>query len=122
MWEAQLRQCAHIFVFAWHPVEDETADHRDPNQWEFYVAPTDVLPHGQRGTEIAAEAKGPGSEDACTLHSGGRNFGTSLSWRGCAMPDILRALAEVVIIPKHRRRSRSRCLRTRQGEACPELQ
>ena len=33
-----------VFVLCHHPVEDpEIADHRDPNQWEFYVVP--VTPH-----------------------------------------------------------------------------
>ena len=35
---------AHLYVFAYHPVADETADHREPTQWEFYLMPTDALP------------------------------------------------------------------------------
>ncbi len=35
---------ANIYIFAYHPVEDDSADHRDPMQWDFYCAPTNKLP------------------------------------------------------------------------------
>ena len=35
---------AHIYVFAHHPAVDAKADHRDPQQWDFYVAGTEALP------------------------------------------------------------------------------
>ena len=36
---------ADIYVFAWHPVEDlNEADHRRPDQWEFFVVPEKCLP------------------------------------------------------------------------------
>ncbi|HJU12537.1 MAG TPA: hypothetical protein VJ728_16755 [Candidatus Binataceae bacterium] len=35
---------AHLYVFAYHPIADDTADHRDPSQWQFYVLPTVDLP------------------------------------------------------------------------------
>ncbi len=35
---------AQVYVFAYHPIFDETADHRDASQWEFYVLPTSQLP------------------------------------------------------------------------------
>ena len=36
---------ADIYVFAWHPVEDlNEADHRRPDQWEFFVVPETCLP------------------------------------------------------------------------------
>jgi hypothetical protein len=36
---------AAIYVFAHHPVFDTAiADHRDPEQWEFYVVPASKLP------------------------------------------------------------------------------
>ena len=39
---------ADIYVFAWHPVRDpETADHRDPGQWRFFVVPEERLPREQ---------------------------------------------------------------------------
>jgi len=35
---------AHIYIFAWHGITSESADHRDPQQWEFFVVPTSALP------------------------------------------------------------------------------
>ena len=35
---------ADIYVFAWHPVERDTADHREVGQWCFMVANTSALP------------------------------------------------------------------------------
>lgn len=40
----ELQRHADVYVFAWHPVTDETADHRAPEQWMFYVVPTVNLP------------------------------------------------------------------------------
>ena len=31
------QRAADIYVLAFHPLDDETADHRDPQQWQFYV-------------------------------------------------------------------------------------
>jgi hypothetical protein len=39
---------AHIYVFAYHPILDDSADHRDPSQWQFYVVPTSQLPTTKR--------------------------------------------------------------------------
>lgn len=38
-WIPQIGRLAHIYVFAYHPIRDESADHRDPHQWCFYVLP-----------------------------------------------------------------------------------
>lgn len=35
---------ADIYVFALHPVTDATADHREPEQWHFYVVAASALP------------------------------------------------------------------------------
>jgi hypothetical protein len=35
---------ADIYLFAWHGVTSELADHRDPDQWEFFLALTSALP------------------------------------------------------------------------------
>ena len=43
-WTAHSGRNAHLYVFGYHPVDDETADHRDPEQWRFYVVPTTKLP------------------------------------------------------------------------------
>jgi hypothetical protein len=40
----QAGRLAHIYVFAYHPIRDDSADHRDPNQWRFHVVPATRLP------------------------------------------------------------------------------
>ena len=35
---------AHVYVFAWHKGTEETADHREPASWEFYVIAERALP------------------------------------------------------------------------------
>jgi hypothetical protein len=46
-WVADPRRFAHIYIFAHHPIMDESADHRDPRQWRFYLIPTTRLPAGK---------------------------------------------------------------------------
>ena len=41
-------RCAQIYVFAWNPIYGPETDHRNPDQWEFYVVPAPLLPVGQR--------------------------------------------------------------------------
>lgn len=43
-WIPEPGRNAEIFIFAWHPVTDATADHRDPAQWLFFVVAERVLP------------------------------------------------------------------------------
>jgi hypothetical protein len=43
-WVEERSRNAEIFIFAWHPVADATADHRQPSQWEFFVVPERSLP------------------------------------------------------------------------------
>ena len=43
-WVAEYGRAAHLYVFAHHPIFDDCADHRDPNQWDFYVVPSSLLP------------------------------------------------------------------------------
>lgn len=43
-WVAEPGRNADLFVFAWHKLTAEAADHRDPNQWEFYVVAERRLP------------------------------------------------------------------------------
>jgi hypothetical protein len=54
-------RCAQTHVFVWHPIGDEErADHRNPDQWEFYVVSAAQLPRGQRTialSKIKAMAK-----------------------------------------------------------------
>lgn len=35
---------AHLYVFAHHPLTGDEVDHRDPDQWNFHIVPTAVLP------------------------------------------------------------------------------
>lgn len=42
-------RCAQTYLFAWNPVFGiPEVDHRNPDQWEFYVVPAAQLPPGQR--------------------------------------------------------------------------
>lgn len=43
-WIAQPGRYAQIYVFAYHGIDGETADHRDPLQWQFHVVRTSALP------------------------------------------------------------------------------
>jgi hypothetical protein len=47
-WFAEPGRSADLYVFAHHHVSDETADHCDPQQWQFYVVPTSDLPVWKR--------------------------------------------------------------------------
>lgn len=38
------KRFAQVYVFAHHPRTDASADHRDPEQWQFYVVATTDLP------------------------------------------------------------------------------
>lgn len=44
VWIAEASRNADIFVFGWHPLMDETADHRAVEQWQFFVVPESQLP------------------------------------------------------------------------------
>jgi len=43
---------AHIYIFAYHPIMEESADHRDPRQWRFHVVATNRLPAGKTITLV----------------------------------------------------------------------
>jgi hypothetical protein len=44
-WVDRPGRAAAIYIFAWHPLFDAAvADHREPEQWEFYVVPASALP------------------------------------------------------------------------------
>ena len=47
-WVEEYGRAAHIYVFAHHPIFDDSADHRDPLQWQFYVVPTAALPDAKQ--------------------------------------------------------------------------
>ena len=43
-WIAEPSRNADLFIFGWHPLTDASADHRNPDQWLFYVVPEAALP------------------------------------------------------------------------------
>ena len=44
-WIAEPGRAAAIYVFAWHPVIDhDAADHREPEQWQFFPVKASDLP------------------------------------------------------------------------------
>ena len=43
-WIAEPSRNAEIFIFAWHPVADDSGDHREPDQWQFFVVAERDLP------------------------------------------------------------------------------
>ena len=53
-WIDEPGRAADLYVFAWHSETDvKLADHRDPEQWAFYVVPTVNLPAGQNSIGLA---------------------------------------------------------------------
>ena len=48
-WNGKPVRAANLYIFGWHPEGcEQLADHRDPEQWEFTVVPTEKLPDGQK--------------------------------------------------------------------------
>jgi hypothetical protein len=43
-WIAEPGRPAHLYLFAWHGVVDETADQTDPRQWQFFAVSEPALP------------------------------------------------------------------------------
>lgn len=48
---------ANVYVFAWNGKVGETADHRDPDQWEFFIVPAADLPAEQQTIGLASLRK-----------------------------------------------------------------
>lgn len=44
IWIPEPKRAAHIYILAHHHIWDDSADHRDPTQWSFYVVPAHQLP------------------------------------------------------------------------------
>jgi hypothetical protein len=44
VWLDEPGRHAHLYLFADHPIADDTADHRDPTQWLFYPVAASALP------------------------------------------------------------------------------
>lgn len=70
---------AHVYVFAHHPQTDQTADHRDPGQWRFYVIPTDQLPARQKSISLSGVRQLAKTEV-------GVNYGELACWLSRAPP------------------------------------
>jgi len=47
-WVPEPGRQAQIYILAHHPIADDSADHRDPAQWDFYVIATSALPATRR--------------------------------------------------------------------------
>jgi hypothetical protein len=43
-WVDEPGRAAQLYIFAHHAIFDDSADHRNPAQWQFYVVPTNALP------------------------------------------------------------------------------
>lgn len=56
-WVAERGRYAQIYVFSYHPVVDELADHRNPLQWRFHVVAASKLPVGAKTIGLPAVAK-----------------------------------------------------------------
>jgi hypothetical protein len=52
-WVEEASRSAEIFIFAWHPLTDPSADHRRPDQWLFHVVPERDLSR-QKSISLAA--------------------------------------------------------------------
>ena len=64
-WRDAPGRAASAYVFAWHPVADETADHTDASQWRFSVVRADALPDQKTmGLRALARLAAPVAWDA----------------------------------------------------------
>lgn len=52
-WIDSLGRPADIYVFAWHDCQDRNVDHRNPEQWSFYVVPESKLPDKQQSIALS---------------------------------------------------------------------
>ena len=64
----EIVRSADIYIFAWNPVVDSNlVDHRDPEQWEFFVAPKEMLPQNQKSIGLTSLRKLTGAVPAAHL-------------------------------------------------------
>ena len=52
-YEPTAGRCAQTYVFAWHGRSGRRADHRNIDQWVFYVVPASSLKDGQRTISLS---------------------------------------------------------------------
>lgn len=55
-WIDEVGRAAHLYILAHHPISDSSADHRDAEQWQFYVLRTNALPSTRRLTLARARS------------------------------------------------------------------
>lgn len=67
-WIAEPGRPAHLYIFAWHDVADETCDQRAPEQWRFYLAREADLP-AQKSISLGRLAKIAKQVDAGNLRN-----------------------------------------------------
>ena len=46
-------RCSQTYVFAWNAIFGPETDHRDPDQWLFYVVSAEVLPDRQKSISLS---------------------------------------------------------------------
>ena len=64
----EIVRAADIYIFAWHPVVDSNlVDHRNPEQWEFFVAPKEKLPQNQKTIGLTSLRELTGAVPAANL-------------------------------------------------------
>jgi hypothetical protein len=71
-WIASPGRFADLYVFAYHPIAHEGADHRNPDQWVFYVVPTRSLPNTKTASLPTIEQLSPRiriSDLACSVEA-----------------------------------------------------
>ncbi len=71
-WIEKPGRAAHLYILAHHGIYDDSADHRDPFQWEFFVIPSGSLPDVKRislGTVRSIATAVPISELGITVRS-----------------------------------------------------
>ncbi|WP_316859920.1 hypothetical protein [uncultured Cohaesibacter sp.] len=54
-WVSAPGRKANLYVFAYHPIVDESADHCNPHQWLFYVVPERALPNTKKIRQTVLE-------------------------------------------------------------------
>ena len=71
VWIDEPGRPADIYVFAWHgETREDRVDHRDPEQWMFFILPSRCLPEMQKGIGLTVlERKVKGVRYGGVLHS-----------------------------------------------------
>jgi hypothetical protein len=69
-WTVSPGRCAQTYLFAWNPTYGDATDHRNPDQWEFYVAAAALLPYGQRTINKPFQDQGPSNAGSVGEHRG----------------------------------------------------